>query len=147
MKSSFFLALFISLTLTGCSEPAASNSSDTNSIAIINEAHGYSDLYTAERLEGLKSSGKPFAVFVGASWCPGCQRLTKEIHANQSMLPEGTAILTADFDSELELRRSYGVTVKHSAIYFDSEGNHVNTESGVYMSNFMAHLSGVNVSQ
>ena len=94
-------------------------------------------------LKELKESGNPFAVFVGASWCPGCKRLTKEIHANQSVLPKGTAILTADFDKELELRRQYGVAVKHTGVYFNADGTHDKTKSGVVFRDFMAHLSNV----
>ncbi len=133
------LLLFTALLLVGC---GTNTEKSTNSIAIINEAHGYADIYTPERLETLQASGEKFAIFLGAEWCPGCVRLTEEIHANQEILPAGTAILTADFDTDTELRRDYGAAVKHTAIYFDKNGKHLKTESGVLMKDLLAHLSG-----
>ncbi len=138
MKS---LALaFIALTLIGCGAPKSADTPKP-SVAIINEAHGYADNYTPDKLETLKSTGKPFAVFVGADWCPGCKRLTKEIIANQIVLPKDTAILTANFDNELALRREYGVAVKHTGIFFDANGEHLYTKGGVVFADFMTHLA------
>lgn len=135
------LLVLASLIVVGCG--GANNSSDSEEVSVpmVNGEHGSAQEYTAERLEELKGEGKRFAIFVGADWCPGCKRLTKEIHANQASLPKDTVILTADFDTTLELRREYGVTVKHTGVYFDEEGNHLKTQAGVIFQDFMAHLS------
>ncbi len=141
MKKLFQIITFAiaPLLLVGCDTTAERS---TDSIAIINEAHGYADIYTAERFEERQASGEKFVVFLGADWCPGCVRLTKEIQANQEVLPAGTAILMADFDIDTELRRDYGAAVKHTAIYFDENGEHVKTKPGVVMQDLLAHLSG-----
>lgn len=143
MKKLLTLAAFAftPLLLTGCGQ--SNEEKNTPSVAVINEAHGYADIYTLERFEELQSSGKRFAVFLGADWCPGCVRLTKEIHANQKYLPKDTVILTANFDEDIELRRDYAAPVKHTGIYFDKNGNHLKTQPNVLMQDLVAHLSGL----
>ncbi len=137
----YLLLILTVLIFTGCGTESTTSTSNQSSIAIKSKAHGYAENYSADRLESLKKSGNKFAVFAGASWCPGCKRLAEQITSNQQILPKNTAILIADFDTELELRRTYGVTVKHTGIFFEADGSHQKTVSGVLMSDFMAHLS------
>lgn len=137
------LLTLASLILIGCGSATNPPTTETQSAAVQSKEHGYADHYSAEKFKALQSSGKRFAIFVGADWCPGCKRLSKEILANQAMLPKDTAILTANFDTDLELRRTYGVATKHTGIFFDESGEHIGNTPRVVMNDFMAHLSNI----
>jgi len=90
----------------------------------------------------LQTSGQRFAVFLGASWCPGCVRLSQQIREQESVLPEGTAVLIGDYDVEKEFGGEYGVYAKHTAVYFDENGDHTGTQAGVLFADIMNHLRG-----
>jgi len=67
-------------------------------------------------------------------------QLVKEIRANQSDLPANTAVLIADVDTDMDIRKEYGVTMKHTAVYFDANGEHVKNQPGVQMDDILAYL-------
>jgi thiol-disulfide isomerase/thioredoxin len=58
-----------------------------------------------------------------ATWCPSCRTLDKDINANLSDIPQGTEIYKIDYDTNLELRKKYGVTSQHTQVVIDSNGN------------------------
>jgi hypothetical protein len=60
-------------------------------------------------------------VFFHAPWCSKCRALEKSILAEG--VPAGMTIIKADFDSELELRQRYGVTLQTTVVYVDDAGN------------------------
>jgi len=67
MKKLFQMTAFAiaPLLLVGCGKAAEH---PKEPIAIINEAHGYADIYTPERFETLQEERKKFLVFVSADW-------------------------------------------------------------------------------
>ena len=56
-----------------------------------------------------------------ATWCPSCVTADKGISGAE--IPDGLTILKADFDSETELRKQYGVTSQHTYVQVDADGN------------------------
>lgn len=56
-----------------------------------------------------------------AAWCPSCVAADKGISGGT--VPDGLSILKADFDSETDLRKKYGVTSQHTYVQVDADGN------------------------
>jgi thiol-disulfide isomerase/thioredoxin len=67
-------------------------------------------------------------VFFHATWCPECRAFDKAISSEN--IPDGVLILKADFDSETELRKKYGVTQQTTFVKIDSEGKEISQWSG-----------------
>ncbi len=63
-------------------------------------------------------------IFFHASWCPTCTALDKNIKAGS--VPEDLTIFKANYDTETELRKKYGVTIQHTLVQIDDQGNELN---------------------
>lgn len=70
-------------------------------------------------------------VFFHASWCPSCNTLDKDLVANEANIPADVTILKADFDSQTELKKQYGVTKQHTLVEVDADGNKIRTLTGL----------------
>lgn len=62
-------------------------------------------------------------LFFKANWCSSCRALEKNILKNKQSIPEDLAILTLNYDTEIALRKKYGVTTQHTLVQVDSQGN------------------------
>lgn len=80
--------------------------------------------YTPE----LVGHSEDTVIFFHASWCPSCVALEKTI--TSGTVPVGLTILKADFDSETDLRKKYGVVSQHTLVQVDSEGNEIKKWAG-----------------
>lgn len=60
-------------------------------------------------------------LFFHAQWCPKCRALDADIEANA--IPAGMTIFKVDFDTAIELRQTYGVTLQTTIVYVDDEGD------------------------
>ncbi|MGQ4506924.1 thioredoxin domain-containing protein [Dermabacteraceae bacterium P13103] len=69
-------------------------------------------------------------LYFSASWCPQCQYTDKELKENPSFVPEDVTLVKVDFDSSTELRQKYGVTMQHTFVQIDADGNAVKTWQG-----------------
>lgn len=85
--------------------------------------------YTPQRLADAFKSGKPFALFFHAAWCPTCRKLDQDIRKNQAQLGDAV-ILKTDYDTETALKRQYGIRVQHTVVFFDAAGKPVQTKIG-----------------
>lgn len=77
--------------------------------------------FTEERYNALVGQ-KPFAIFFHAPWCGTCRRMEADILGNLSIFPEGTVILKADYDTEKELEKKYGIRSQSTVVIIDQEG-------------------------
>lgn len=59
-------------------------------------------------------------IFFAATWCPSCVAADRNLVSAE--IPNGITILKADYDSEIDLRREYGVTSQHTFVSVDAEG-------------------------
>jgi thiol-disulfide isomerase/thioredoxin len=59
-------------------------------------------------------------VFFHANWCPSCRAANSGI--SSGVVPENLTILKADYDSETELKKKYGVTTQHTFVLVDAQG-------------------------
>jgi thiol-disulfide isomerase/thioredoxin len=62
-------------------------------------------------------------LFFNASWCPTCQATVKSLEADGT--PAGLTVVSVDFDAATDLRQQYGVTVQHTFVQVDEQGNEV----------------------
>ena len=64
---------------------------------------------------------KAAVYFFAAKWCPTCQALTSDINANLSEIPGDVVIVNVDYDSNIDLRRLYGVTIQHTLVKVNAD--------------------------
>lgn len=74
-----------------------------------------------ENLLSMAKTGN-VVLFFEADWCPTCRALDADIKANLDKIPQDTAILTLDYDTEDALKESYGVTTQHTLIQVGPDG-------------------------
>ena len=140
------LALLLTLALTtliGCGHNGTETEeapADTEEVAeeMVEEtteeakeaaAYGTFADYSAESFATLKGSA-PVALFFHAEWCSTCLGIESAIEENLASLPEGTTILEANFDTETELKKEYGVNMQSTLVFFDAAGNEVERLNG-----------------
>jgi len=63
-------------------------------------------------------------IFFHASWCPTCNALDKNI--KEGVVPASLTIFKANYDTEKDLKKKYGVTVQHTLVQIDDQGNELN---------------------
>ncbi len=139
----FLPLLLVTITLLfACSAPSGSTTQTQTPPPqpIISTQHGYVDTFTPEKLAELQASTQPFVVFVSADWCPGCVKLVQELYAQQDLIPAQTAVLVADFDTHTTFKEQHDVTVKHTAVYFDTTGTATEVVTGVDLQDLTTYL-------
>jgi thiol-disulfide isomerase/thioredoxin len=111
-------------------EPQESNQeleTEDDSQTVVTQGSG---VYADYSPEAVAQSEGDVVIFFAASWCPSCRALDNSIVQSQSDIPSDVTNLKADYDSETELRRTYGVTTQHTLVQVDQEGNEVAQWSG-----------------
>ena len=72
--------------------------------------------------------GGDVVLFFHAGWCPTCQ--AAEANLTSQPVPDGLTIVKTDFDTMTELRQKYGVTVQHTFVQVDADGEQLAKWSG-----------------
>lgn len=62
-------------------------------------------------------------LFFNANWCSTCKIARDNIESNLESIPSNLAIVVVDFDNEIDLRKKYGVTIQHTFVQIDKDGN------------------------
>ncbi len=78
----------------------------------------------------MHSDGDHKLLFFHATWCPSCRTLDKDISASAGDIPNSVEIYKVDYDTNIDLRKKYGVTTQHTIVEVDSEGNLIQKWSG-----------------
>jgi thiol-disulfide isomerase/thioredoxin len=60
-------------------------------------------------------------LFFNASWCPTCKATVTSLDADG--VPAGLTVVSVDYDDATDLRTQYGVTVQHTFVQVDEQGN------------------------
>jgi len=107
----------------GSSTSQNSGNSNSNSEVSMDRLN-YID-YSEQSLESAKINGKPVLFFAATLWCQTCIQLDKEIKERVGSLPSDVTILKVDYDNDREMKRKWGVTVQHTLIRLDGNGNEV----------------------
>lgn len=141
-QSKFLTVFTLGLTtllLTSCAsagpvatttEPDSSMSEAPSATETTTEAAGDYIPYESFLTSGDKYSDSKVVLFFNAVWCSTCQQARENIEASLGQIPENLAIVVVDFDSSIELRKKYGVTVQHTFIEIDSAGEPLGKWSG-----------------
>lgn len=66
-------------------------------------------------------AGTKVVYFFHASWCPTCRATEKAIE--EDGIPAGLTLVKVDFDSETDLRKTYGITQQHTFVQVDEDGD------------------------
>jgi thioredoxin 1 len=82
----------------------------------------------ADDIAGIDTDKR--VLFFHASWCSTCKALASDISDNESEIPAGLTIARVDFDEETDLKKQYGVTVQHTLVQIDEDGNEIARWSG-----------------
>lgn len=69
-------------------------------------------------------------LFFNADWCSTCKVARDNIQADLASIPAGLTIVVVDFDTATELREKHGVTVQHTFVQVDADGNELAKWSG-----------------
>ncbi len=77
--------------------------------------------YTSESRAAL--SGQKNILFFYADWCGTCRKWQKNILTNIDTLPEGTRILRANYDTDLELKKEFGIKMQSVAAFINEDGS------------------------
>ena len=64
-------------------------------------------------------------LFFQALWEPTCKFLDANLDSQLANFPNGLVILKLNYDLELELKEKYGVSVEHTLVQVDSQGNEI----------------------
>lgn len=100
-------------------DPAPSESATTEQSPAAESAGGY--ITVADfRADEAVYSGSDVVLFFNATWCPTCQRAVENLTSED--FPAGLVVVSVDYDTELDLRREYGVTTQHTFVQIDAEG-------------------------
>ena len=67
-------------------------------------------------------------LFFNASWCPTCKATVESLDADG--VPAGLTVVSVDYDAATDLRKQYGVTVQHTFVQVDEQGNQLAKFSG-----------------
>lgn len=58
-----------------------------------------------------------------AEWCPTCKATEAALADGSVKVPGKVTLVQVDFDSATDLRKTYGVTMQHTLVQVDSDGN------------------------
>lgn len=68
-------------------------------------------------------------LFFDASWCPDCQKLKNALSSDHDVIPADVTVVDVDYDAHNDLRKQYGVTMQHTFVEVDAQGNKVSSWS------------------
>jgi thiol-disulfide isomerase/thioredoxin len=103
------------------SEPAVSADTGSGKTSPAESAMAGSFIdYSDYQADQERFADNDVVLFFNASWCPTCQEATKNLKAAQ--VPEGLTVVSVDYDSNVDLRRDYGVTTQHTFVQVDPAG-------------------------
>lgn len=69
-------------------------------------------------------------IFFHAAWCPTCKALDRDINSKLEDIPSNLTILKVDYDTATELRKKYGVTLQHTLVQVDANGDEITSWVG-----------------
>lgn len=89
--------------------------------------------YAGYSEEGIAAAqGKKKVLFFYANWCPSCRQQDANLAQSASQIPSDLAIFKVDFDSSVELRQKYGVTLQHTFVEVDDAGDELQQWNTLY---------------
>lgn len=90
------------------------------------EASGALQEYTPEAVASASSDDR-VVLFFHARWCATCKVLADDIRASADDVPDDVRILLVDYDTATELKQKYGVTLQHTLVQVNADGDPLGT--------------------
>lgn len=118
---------------TSVSSPSVSSPSASDGTAS-QAAQGpgrYVDYATYRADPSAYAGGRVVLVF-HASWCPNCRLTDENLTADPASIPADLTVVKVDFDTETDLRTTYGVTQQHTFVAVGPAGSERATWTGTY---------------
>lgn len=69
-------------------------------------------------------------MFFNASWCSTCKIARDNFESSLDQIPSDLTIVVVDFDNSDDLRKKYGITVQHTFVQIDANGESLKKWSG-----------------
>lgn len=91
-------------------------------------SHGSYEAYTAAKV--LSAGTDDIILFFRAAWCPTCKALDSDLKLRLMDIPQNVTILDVNYDTEIALKKKYGVTYQHTFVQVDTNGNQIAKWSG-----------------
>ena len=91
------------------------------------ESSGYVEYSESAYAE---AEGKQRVLFFHASWCPTCKIANAELLDRLADIPEDVVVFKVDYDTETELKDTYGVTYQHTFVLVDDDDQAVTKWNG-----------------
>lgn len=117
---------------SGATSPATQPTQSGTPVAPAPEAPvaqaGSYEAYSADKIARAETGD--VVLFFHAPWCPSCRGLNSNIEANRDDIPASLTILKTDYDTETALKQKYGVTIQHTLVQVDKDGNLIKKWSG-----------------
>lgn len=85
------------------------------------DKQGVYDAYSPDKLKLAKDH--KVILFFKAEWCPSCVTADQTLNKEFASIPKNIALLKVSYDTEFELRKKYGVTIQHTFVQVDEQGN------------------------
>lgn len=108
---------------------SASTSNNTEQANQPSAKPGVFTAYTQDELKRAENGN--VVLFFNASWCPTCQSTVRDLNSKKDQIPSDLAILSLDYDKETSLRQKYGVTMQHTFVKVDKDGNSIKKITGL----------------
>ena len=102
---------------------SSSNSANENEVLAKQISTSYYE-YSDANLKMASEKGK-VVLFFATNWCSTCTELDKELMNEGEKLDEGITVLKLDYDNSLEMKSKYGVTIQHTLVQVDENGNEI----------------------
>jgi thiol-disulfide isomerase/thioredoxin len=77
--------------------------------------------YSAAELAKAQKDSKPVALHFHADWCPTCRAQTQALETLKKEQGLDVTVLVANYDTEKELKRHYGVRAQSTLIAFKGD--------------------------
>ena len=111
---------------------------DTSVVGDTTEAMEATGAMMADAGEYLDYSDAAFAaaadkkrvLFFHATWCPDCKAANTEIISMAEKIPADVAIFKADYDTQKELKKKYGIANQHSFVLVNTAGEAITKWNG-----------------
>jgi len=127
MKKHLVLLIAISaLMLSSCS----TNSEDSLPNPLENPSQSAQESTESVESEDSTPNSKTESAKEDANWCSTCKIARDNIESNLNSIPSDLTIVVVDFDKENDLRKKYGVTIQHTFVQIDENGNELAKWSG-----------------
>lgn len=88
----------------------------------LDETTSWYTAYSPGTLAAATVGNQKAVIFFHASWCPTCKAASEDFQANIDKIPGDVTILKADYDTETELKKKYGVVMQDTFVQVDSTG-------------------------